>query len=182
MEIRQHVLVDAANALYPSCLPVSKNCHVFGPAGAIMHYAAENDFCPYIKVKKLKEEKPKPRAMRKEDAARLIAAADGKLKLLLVFLFAHGWRISDALRLQWQDLDLKESMVRCHITKTDEWLEIPLHSAVLSQLRKEPPAQIGRAMARALKSLSGTSPALQTSRGFLHPAYGAALVCNMVRR
>jgi hypothetical protein len=79
VDIRQHVLVDAANALYPNCKPSSRNSLVFAPAAAVMHYAAENDLCPYIRVKKLKEKNPEPRAVRKEDAARLIAAADGKV-------------------------------------------------------------------------------------------------------
>ena len=126
VDIRQHVLVDAANALYPNCKPSSKNSLVFAPAAAVLHYAAENDLCPYVRVKKLKERSPTSRAMRKEDAARLIAAADGKLKLLLVFLFTQGWRISDALRLQWTDIDLNAATVRYRISKTDECMTMPL--------------------------------------------------------
>ena len=125
-DIRQHVLVDAANIIYPHCSPETQNRKALMLAAAVLHYAAENDLCPYIRVKKLKEKRPEPRAMRKEDAARLIAAADGKLKLLLVFLFSQGWRISDALRLQWQDINFAESKVRYHIAKTDEWRETPI--------------------------------------------------------
>jgi integrase len=136
-DIRQHVLVDAANIIYPHCSPETKNRKALMLAAAILHYAAENDLCPYIRVKKLKEKRPEPRAMRKEDAARLIAAADGKLKLLLVFLFAQGWRISDALRLQWQDINFAEAKVRYHVFKTDEWLTPPLNLAVLDMLRNE---------------------------------------------
>jgi hypothetical protein len=90
-DIKQHVLVDVANELYRDCQPVTKNCHVFGPAGAVIHYAAKNELCPNVRIGKLKEKTPESRAMRKEDAARLIAAADSKLKLLLVFLFMQGW-------------------------------------------------------------------------------------------
>ena len=143
-DIRQHVLVDAAAALYPRCQPATKNRGVFTPASAVLHYAADNDLCPVIRVKKLKEKQPEPRALRREDAARLIAAADGKLKLLLVFLFTQGWRISDALRLQWQDIDLNEGAVRYHVSKTDEWLTMPLNLTVLDMLRAEASTQIGR--------------------------------------
>jgi integrase len=83
------------------------------------------------------------RALRKEDAARLIAAADGKLKLLLVFLFLQGWRISDALRLRWQDINLRETNVQYHVSKTDDWLTVPLHTTVLDMFRNEAPG-IGR--------------------------------------
>ena len=137
------MLVDAANALYPRCAASTKNSQVFAPAAAVLHYAAENDLCPYTRVKKLKEKRPEPRAMRKEDAARLIACAEGKLRLLLVFLFGQGWRISDTLRLRWQDINLNEATVQYRITKTDEWFTMPLHLAVLNLLRDEQ-TQVGR--------------------------------------
>jgi integrase len=69
----------------------------------------------------------------------LIAAVDGKLKLLLVFLFSQGWRITDVLRLTWRDVDLSDASIRYHISKTDEWATVPLHLAVLDMLRTEEP-------------------------------------------
>jgi hypothetical protein len=56
-DMRQAVLIDAANTLYPHCLAATKNKNVFGPCATVLHYAAEND-------KKLKERRPVPRAMR----------------------------------------------------------------------------------------------------------------------
>jgi hypothetical protein len=97
--IKHHVLVDVASMLHPDCLPASKNCRVFGPASAVIHYAAKNELCPDVRIGRLKEKKPEPRALRKDDAAKLIAFSGGKMRLLLVFLFAQGWRISDTLRL-----------------------------------------------------------------------------------
>jgi integrase len=84
--------------------------------------------------------------MRKEDAAKLIAGADGKLKLLLVFLFLQGWRISDALRLTWNDIDAGEATVRYRIAKTDQWLTMPLNIAMLGMFHAEGHSypQIGR--------------------------------------
>jgi integrase len=158
-EIKHHVLVDVANTLYPVGLPVTKNCHVFGPAGAIVHYLAKNNLCPDVRIGKLKEKRPEPRAMRREDAARLIAAADGKMKLLLVFLFLHGWRISDALRLQWADINLNEATVLYRISKTDDWLRMPLHLLVLDALRSEPPGQVGSVF--PWRSRSSLYPALR---------------------
>jgi hypothetical protein len=89
-DIRQYVLIDAATFIYPNCSPETQNRKALIPAAAILHYAAKNDLCPYIRVEKLKEHRPEPRALRKSDAALLIAAAHGKLKLLLVFLFLQG--------------------------------------------------------------------------------------------
>jgi integrase len=142
-DIRQHVLVDAAGRLFPRGQAQTKNCLVIAPAAAVLHYAAENELCPHIKIKRFKEKRPQPRALRKEDAVKLIAAADGDLKLLLIFLFAQGWRISDTLRLTWADLDLVSGTVAYRITKTDEWLTVPLSEAVREALRDRPP-QVGR--------------------------------------
>jgi integrase len=125
-DMRQYILVDAARFIYPNCSPETQNRQALIPAAAVLHYAANNDLCPWIRVEKFKEHDPEPRALRKEDAARLIAAADGKLKLLLVFLFLQGWRISDALRLRWQDINLRETNVQYHVSKTDDWLTVPL--------------------------------------------------------
>jgi integrase len=112
------IRMQAAKKLYSGVLESTKNNIVFGPAAAVMHYAAENDLCPYVRIKKLKERRPVPREMRKEEADRLIAAAGGKMRLLLVFLFAQGWRVSDTLRLTWQDIDLAQATVRYHVSKT----------------------------------------------------------------
>jgi hypothetical protein len=174
-DIRQYVLVDAAKIIYPHCSLETQNRKALMLAGAILHYAAENDLCPYIRVKKLEEKEPEPRAMRKEDAARLIAAADGKLRFLLIFLFAQGWRISDALRLQWQDINFAEAEVRHHIFKTDKWRETPLPAQGADP-------QIGRVFPWGDQPLSCSPAALPESRHSLHPTYGQTLVCDVVGR
>jgi integrase len=143
MDILQHVLVDAARRLFPRGQPQTKNCLVIAPAAAVLHYAAQNELCQWRKIPKFKEPRPQPRALSKDDAAKLLAAADGDLKLLLLFLFSQGWRISDTLRLTWADLDLVRGTVAYRITKTDEWLTVPLSDAMLEALR-EKGQQIGR--------------------------------------
>ena len=133
-DIRQHILIEAANALYPKCTPETKNRQALTLAAAILHYAAENDLCPLIRVRKLKEKQPEARAVTKDQAAVLIEAAEGKLRLLLIFLFCQGWRISDALRLAWQDIDLEHAVVRYRVAKIDEWRSMPLHLRVTDAL------------------------------------------------
>ena len=48
------------------------------------------------------------------------------------------------MRLTWQDVDLNEARVGYHISKTDEWHDMPLHLAVLNLLRDDEPAHVGR--------------------------------------
>lgn len=134
-DIRQHTLVSAANELYPRAKPETKNRQVLGIASAILHYAAENNLCPYIRVKKFKEKAPEARAVSREVAEALIAAADEDMARLLIWLFHQGWRISDTLRVQWAHLDLSQGTVRYHISKTDDWRIMPLHPRVVAALK-----------------------------------------------
>ncbi len=137
-DVRQHVLIQAANALYPRCSPETKNRQAITPAAAVLHYAADNDLCAYIRVRKLKEKNPEARALSKEHAAVLLAGATGQLKTLLVFLFCQGWRLGDALRLQWQDVDFAAGVVKYRVGKTNEWRTMPLHRSVLGLLSRAP--------------------------------------------
>lgn len=142
-DIRQHMLIKAANELYPRAQPETKNRQALGIAAAILHYAAENNLCPYIKVRKLKERTPEPRSLSREQAEILMKTAEGEMQLLLVWLFHQGWRISDVLRVLWDEIDLKAATVRYHISKTDDYRLMPIHPRVLDLLKKRPPA-VGR--------------------------------------
>ena len=136
-DIRQHDLVRVATELFPKAQPPTRNKEVMTPAAAVLHYAAENDLCPYIRVRKFKEKRPEARARTKEEAEVLIANADPRMRRLLIFLFCQGWRISDALRLRWQDIDFSTTSVRYYVSKTDEWRVMPLHMRVAEMLAAE---------------------------------------------
>lgn len=134
IDLQQHILIEAANELYPDAAASTKNRQVIVPAAAILHYAAENNLCPYIQVKKFKERTPEPRAVSKEIAQALITGSTGEMRLLLVWLFYQGWRISDVLRLQWAHINTGAAIVRYRISKTDDWRDMPLHPRVLQEL------------------------------------------------
>ena len=48
-------LVAAADRLLPDCSDATKNRQVIGRAAAVLHYAAEQQWCDYRRMKKLKE-------------------------------------------------------------------------------------------------------------------------------
>jgi len=135
---------------------------VIAPAAAILHYAATNKLCPHVKVKRLKEKKSQRRPVRKDDAEKLLEAATGDLRLLLIFLFHQGWRIGDTLRLIWRDIDTDAGMVTYHISKTDDCLDVPLADVVLEALKafKATPDRVGRVFPwRDLQSVYRAPPA-----------------------
>lgn len=138
-KLRHADLVDAANVLYPKGAPATRNREALRPAAAILHYAANNGLCGWLRVPLFKEPRPKTRATTQEVARILINNAEGKKRLLLLWLFRQGPRISDALKIHSAQIDLKRRIVSRHIGKTDEEVEEPLHDEVWEMLANEPP-------------------------------------------
>jgi len=134
-------LIAAANQLYPKGLASSKNRSAIRPAAAVLHYAAHQGWCGWLRTILFKEKAPVSRALSDAEAAALIAAAEpGAPRLLALWLFRQGDRISDALRVQWPAIDLKRATLVQKIGKIDEWVEKPLHPEILALLRAVPPA------------------------------------------
>lgn len=140
-KLRHADLVDAANLLYPNCAPGTKNRDALRPAAAILHYAANNGLCPWLRVPLFKEPRPKTRAVAQDTARVLIAGLEGKKRLLLLWLFRQGPRISDALKIRGEHIDLSRRTVSRHIGKTDEEVEEPLHDEVWEILANDPPGE-----------------------------------------
>jgi hypothetical protein len=124
----------------------------------------KNKLCAHIKVRRLKEKKSTRCPVHKDDATKLLDAATGDLRLLLIFLFHQGWRIGDTLRLTWRDIDLDAGLVTYRISKTNDCLNSPLADAVIEAFRARP-NRVGRvfpwrnhnAVYRALQPLCETA-------------------------
>lgn len=125
--IRNSDIAAAAERLCPGLSAASRNRTVFVPAAAILHAAADEGLCGWLRVRKLREKRPETRALPEQIAEALILAAEGETRSLLVFLFRQGWRISDALRLAWEDIDFVTGTLRYRIAKTDDALTVPMH-------------------------------------------------------
>jgi integrase len=134
--------VKAANDLYPHSTNATKNRAVVTLARCVMHYAADNKWCEYLKLKGFKEPKPVTRALDEETARALIAAADADLRPLLLVLFKQGFRITDALGITWEDcIKLDRRVFRICINKSNkEWKEFPIDDEVYAMLRAWPEA------------------------------------------
>ncbi len=153
-------LVAAANALYPAAKAETKNRWVIKPGAAIIHYAADNKWCSWERVKKFREGPVVTRAASDTTAETILAALhakeaatpdtnkrvktlERKKQLLILWLFRHWNRISDILRVDWDDLDLPNGIYRMYIGKKREIREKPIDGEVLAMLANEP-VQVGR--------------------------------------
>jgi integrase len=134
-EIAMNDLIAAANALLPGRAAATKNREVIRPAASVLHYAADNGACDWLRIKQFKERRPETKAVAPDVANLLIANADDPdLKLLLIWLFHQGSRISEALSVRWDKIDLRAGTVDIYISKVDRWVRNALRPAVVVAL------------------------------------------------
>jgi integrase len=123
----------------------TRNRNFLRPAVTVLHYAAGAGLCGWLRVKTFREPRLHTRALDRDAALALIAAAEpGPKRLLVTWLFYQGTRISDTLRVKWDDIDIEAGTVRIHVSKTDTVRTFPIHEAVLRCLQGVPVCETGR--------------------------------------
>ena len=80
---------------------------VVTPLRAILRAAADQGWCDPPRIKAPKAADGRTRYLLPDEAERLIAEASPHLRPLLVFLLGTGARMSEAIYLDWRDVDLK---------------------------------------------------------------------------
>jgi integrase len=144
-ELRHSDLVSVADRLLPGRAPATLNREVMRPCAAILHYAAENGYCGWMRVKLFEEPQPPTRPARPETMERLINVAEGRKQLLLLWLSRHGTRITQTLGITWSDVDLERAVFRLYNAKGNRWQDFPLHEEVLVRLEAIPDKErVGR--------------------------------------
>jgi integrase len=111
IQVREKVLrADASPAAYTR--------HVVTPLRAILNHAHALGWCHRPRIKAPRQPEGRTRFLTPAEAERLIEAAAPHLRPLLVFLLCTGTRMSEALELEWRDVDLASSRVILWKTKT----------------------------------------------------------------
>lgn len=133
---------EAATRLKPGTSGATKNREVVRVAAAIWHYAAKAGLCSHVAVTLFPEETPRTQALDQEDAGTLIAATDPGTprRLLLLWLFHQGMRISHTLAVPWDKIDLDRGTVEHREQKGRRPHDyvFPLHAEVIEELRRVP--------------------------------------------
>lgn len=140
-EIKAHMIADAAIKLYPDGSAATRNRMAIMNAGAIMHYAADQDLCGYLKVKRFKEQPVAPRDVDVTVARTLINSTQGREQLLLVMMFRQGWRISELLEIEWPHIDLAQKAIQHHNKKVGLYDDVPMHDEVTALVAVIPEAE-----------------------------------------
>lgn len=142
--IGQDEIEGAARKLYPHAAPATLNRKVYTPISAVLHHAARKGWCAKPVIARPKgHDKERVRWITYDEAERLIGAAAPHLRPLVVFLLSTGARLSEALYLEWADVDLSRAHVTFRPTdargiKTDEARGVPLPPRAVAELANVP--------------------------------------------
>lgn len=124
--IKPAELRSMASAIYPNAAPATKNRQAIIPARAVINHAHDMGWCNPIKVKMF--EVPKSRKHQPVDRTWLdafMAQADADklfhLSAIVLFMNQTGARVSEAVNLFGEHVDLSERLAVLAKTKTEEW-------------------------------------------------------------
>lgn len=112
----------------------SKNRDVITPAAAVLHYAARNHWCGWLRVEHLPEPQPETRRPAAGVGEALLVNTTGLEHLLILLWFRQGWRIGESLTLRAEKIRLAERECDLWIPKIQKWKTIELHEDVFFAL------------------------------------------------
>jgi integrase len=134
-KIDQAMIERTARALYPNASLATRNRQAFTPIAAVLNHAAKRGLCARRVIERPEQPKGRIRWLTFEEAERLLDACSPHLRPLVMFLLGTGARLSEALYLEWREVDLPGAHVVFLDTKNGEPRGVPLHSRLLAELR-----------------------------------------------
>ncbi|MEY9717772.1 integrase [Sinorhizobium fredii] len=137
-DITSKAVEAAARKLYPSAGPATRNRQVIVPTQAVINFAAENDWCPHLKVKRFKVDRKIKEPATLAWVEAFVAHASPHLGALCLFMFATGARIGEAVSLTWRDVDLTERTARIRQTKTGDERKAHLQPRLVAAIANIP--------------------------------------------
>jgi len=144
-DLKHAHLVEAANALFPKASNATKNREVISPASAVLHYAADQEWCTYRKFRRFKEPRRSNRKpVSDEDMSRLIGATRGHKQLFLTLAYETGLRLGNILGLRESQLDLTAGTLMVDVTKTGERIALRLSPSLVAALANTKRCEGGR--------------------------------------
>jgi len=92
--------------LRPEAAPGTYTRAIIMPIRAVLNYANQLGWCDPPRIAAPRENQGRTRFLLPEEVERLITAAAPHLRPLLIFLVGTGARMSEAIELDWRDVDL----------------------------------------------------------------------------
>jgi integrase len=134
----QAVIDRAARMLYPDAASATLNRQLYAPVSAIINHAAARGLCDARRIARPALPKGRVRWITPAEAEGLISACSPHLRPLVIFLLYTGARMSEALYLDWRNVNLQGAQVQFIDTKNGESRGVPLHPRALAALASLP--------------------------------------------
>lgn len=124
--IKPAELRQMAIELYPTALPSTRNRQAIIPARAVINHAHDRGWCGPVRVKafdvaKSRKHKPVDRAWLDAFLAEADRSGLPHLSACVLFMHQTGARVSEAINLVGEHVDLGSRVALLEKTKTDEW-------------------------------------------------------------
>lgn len=147
-EIDQAAIDAAADTLYQGCAPDTKNRNCISPAAAVLHHAANQNLCPWIRVRRRKGNRGRTRYLTPEQAAALLQALPETVgkgamarhpRAMVLCMLTCRARTNEAIRLEWQtDADVAGGYLTFRDTKNGETYTRAMHPDLREMLANLP--------------------------------------------
>ncbi len=133
-DISPGAIKQAAITLYPEASAATRNRQVIVPTQAIINHAAEMKLCNHIRVQRFQVTKKVKEPATWEWVSQFMHAANPHLGALACFMLLTGARVSEALNVQWSDVDLSKARAIIKATKIGEEREAHLPPALVAAI------------------------------------------------
>jgi integrase len=145
-EITPGAIRAAAISLYPTAGPATRNRQAIVPTQAVINHAAEHELCQHIRVTRFEiKRKAKEPVTWEWVQAFMAAAKKPNLAALACFMYLTGARISQALAVQWADVDFQSRKVLIRATnKGDDDRRAHMPSELIAALADIPGDRAGQ--------------------------------------
>lgn len=131
---------DAARKAYPNAKASTINRQAITPARAVINYGHAQGWCGAIKVKAFPVEKPRRKAVGRAYLDKLRPHLPRALFAMMLFLHTTGRRVSDALSMTVDDVDLPRLRVFIPDTKNGDSAHAVLTTEVAALMTEIMPA------------------------------------------
>lgn len=140
--IKPEEIRAAARKLYPDLKGATWNRNVLTPARSIINHAAGLGWCQPIKVKAFPTQKVQRRSVDRAWIDAFLAECDRSnlphVAACVLFMWQTGARVSEAVRVLPEHMNLQDRIVLLETTKTDEWAVCDITTELMIRLANLP--------------------------------------------
>ena len=134
--------------LDPNAAPGTLKRNIITPLRAVLRLAHKQRWCELPVFEVPRERKGRINYLLPAEARRLIAAANPALQSLIEFILGTGARLSEALELDWRDLNLNGGRAHFWVTKNGQQRNAHLPPGVVTLLENLPQPHEGAVFRR----------------------------------